>query len=95
VFQGLDKYRMLPEKYGWRGFTPRPSWLNAVEGFFAKLARRRLKRGVFHSFVDLQATINRFMAETNKNPKPFTRTTDPDKIIATVKRGYQALNSIH
>src|SRR5256714_4044323 len=28
-------------------FTPTSaSWLNAVEGFFAKLARRRLKRGV-------------------------------------------------
>jgi hypothetical protein len=23
------------------------SWLNAVEGFFAKLTRQRLKRGVF------------------------------------------------
>ena len=31
-------------------FTPTSaSWLNAVEGFFAKLAKRRLKRGVFHS----------------------------------------------
>jgi hypothetical protein len=86
---------MLPEKYGWRGFTPTPSWLNAVEGFFAKPARRRLKRGVLHSLVDLQATINSFMAETNKIPKPFTWTANPDKIIATVKRGYQALNSIH
>jgi hypothetical protein len=29
-------------------FTPTSaSWLNAVEGFFAKLTRRRLKRGVF------------------------------------------------
>src|SRR5215207_3796554 len=29
-------------------FTPTScSWLNAVEGFFAKLAKRRLKRGVF------------------------------------------------
>ncbi len=77
-------------------FTPTSSsWLNAVEGFFAKLARRRLKRGVFHSLVDLQAAINRFVAETNKNPKPFTWTADPDKIIAAVKRGYQALDSIH
>ena len=77
-------------------FTPTSSsWLNAVEGFFAKLARRRLKRGVFHSLVDLQATINRFVAETNKNPKPFTWIADPDKIIAAVKRGYQALDSIH
>jgi len=77
-------------------FTPTSSsWLNAVEGFFAKLTRRRLKRGVFHSLVDLQATINRFVAETNMNPKPFTWTADPDKIIEAVKRGHQALDSIH
>ncbi|WP_246684433.1 MULTISPECIES: transposase [unclassified Mesorhizobium] len=44
-------------------FTPTScSWLNAVEGFFARLAKRRLKRGVFHSVVDLQAAINRFLA---------------------------------
>ena len=77
-------------------FTPTSSsWLNAVEGFFAKLSRRRLKRGVFRSLVDLQAAINRFVAETNKNPKSFSWTADPDKIIAAVKRGYQALESIH
>jgi transposase len=77
-------------------FTPTSaSWLNAVEGFFAKLSKRRLKRGVFHSLVDLQATINRFVAETNQNPKSFCWTADPDKIIAAVKRGHQALDSIH
>jgi transposase len=77
-------------------FTPTSSsWLNAVEGFFAKLTRRRLKRGGFHSLVDLQAAINRFVAETNENPKSFSWTADPDKIIAAVKRGYQALESIH
>ena len=77
-------------------FTPTScSWLNAVEGFFAKLSKRRLKRGVFHSLVDLQATINRFVAETNQNPKSFSWTADPDKIIAAVKRGHQALDSIH
>ncbi len=36
-------------------YTPLASWLNAVEGFFAKLTRRRLQRGVFHSLVYLQA----------------------------------------
>ena len=77
-------------------FTPTScSWLNAVEGFFAKLSKRRLKRGVFHSVVDLQAAINRFLAEHNQQPKPFTWTADPDKIIAAVKRGYQALDSFH
>jgi transposase len=71
------------------------SWLNAVEGFFAKLTKRRLKRGVFRSIVDLQAAINRFLAEHNTEPKPFVWTADPDKIIAAVRRGHQTLDSIH
>ena len=77
-------------------FTPTSSsWLNAVEGFFAKLTKRRLKRGVFHSVVDLQAAINRFLDEHNAQPKPFVWTADPDKIIAAVRRGHQALDLIH
>jgi transposase len=77
-------------------FTPSScSWLNAVEGFFAKISRRRLKRGVFRSVVDLQAAINRFVDATNADPKPFTWTANPDKIIAAVKRGHQVLDSIH
>ena len=80
-------------------FTPTSaSWLNAVEGFFAKLTRRRLKRGVFRSVVDLQVAINRFVAETNDDPKAFTWTADPNKIIAAVRRGHQVLDrstSIH
>jgi transposase len=77
-------------------FTPTSSsWLNAVEGFFAKLAKRRLRRGVFFSVIDLQMAINSFVAEHNDNPKPFTWTADPDTIIAAVKRGYQVLDSYH
>ena len=78
-------------------FTPTSSsWLNAVEGFFAKLTRRRLKRGVFRSLIDLQAAINRFIAEYNDNDaKPFKWTADPDKIIAARNRGFQTLESIH
>jgi transposase len=77
-------------------FTPTScSWLNAVEGFFAKLTRRRLKRGVFRSVVDLQIAINRFIAEANGDPKPFVWTADPNAILKAVKRGRQALDSIH
>jgi len=77
-------------------FTPTSSsWLNAVEGFFAKLSKRRLKRGVFRSVRELQAAINRFLDETNNDPKPFTWTADPAKIVAAVKRGHQLLDSIH
>ena len=77
-------------------FTPTSaSWLNAVEGFFAKLTRKRLKRGVFGSLVELQAAINRFLAETNANPKPFVWTANPDHIIEKIRRGNQALGAVH
>src|SRR5215217_4663254 len=71
------------------------SWLNAVETVFAKLTRRRLKRGTFHSLVALQEAINRFVEEVNKNPRPFVWTAEPDGIIEKVRRGYQAFRSVH
>jgi len=77
-------------------FTPTScSWLNAVEGFFAKLTRRRLKHGVFHSVVDLQAAINRFVEEHNRTPKPFVWRADPAAIIAARNRGFQVIESNH
>jgi transposase len=76
-------------------YTPTSaSWINAVETFFARLTQRRLKRGVFPSLVDLQAAINRYLAEHNTKPKPFVWTADPEAIIAAAKRGYQALDAI-
>ncbi len=102
----LDNYaaHKHPKVIEWLGRHPRftfhftptsASWLNAVEGFFAILTKRRLKRGVFRSIVGLQAAINRYLQEHNQTPKPFTWTKDPEKIIAAVKRGHQALDSIH
>ncbi|WP_419952166.1 IS630 family transposase [Methylobacterium sp.] len=77
-------------------FTPTSaSWLNAVEGFFAKLAKRRLRRGVFGSLIEVQAAIKRFIAESNGDPKPFVWTADPDRIIQAAKRGHQVLDSHH
>ena len=56
---------------------------------------RRLKHGVFCSVVDLQAAINRFIAEHNQSPRPFVWRADPDAIIAARNRGFQTLESIH
>jgi transposase len=68
-------------------FTPTScSWLNAVEGFFAKLTVKRLRRGVFRSIVDLQAAIKRFIAEVNRKPVPFVWTAAPERVIAAVNR---------
>ncbi|MPR07205.1 IS630 family transposase, partial [Microvirga tunisiensis] len=39
--------------------------------------------------------INRYVAETNARPKPFTWTANPDEIIAAVRRGHQVLDSVH
>jgi DDE superfamily endonuclease/Homeodomain-like domain len=77
-------------------FTPTSaSWLNAVESFFAKLTKKRLKRGVFRSLQELKDAIHRFLDDTNASPRPFSWTKDPNKIIAAVKRGHQVLDSIH
>jgi transposase len=75
-------------------FTPTScSWANAVEGLIAKLTRQQLKRGVFTSIVELQAAINRFIAETNDKPKPFVWTKSADAILAAVQHGRQALDA--
>jgi Homeodomain-like domain len=42
-----------------------------------------------------QAAINRFLHETNHDPKPFIWTADPDAIIEKVRRGQHVLASIH
>ena len=41
--------------------------MNAVEGFFSALTRRRLRSGTFLDVVDLQAAIKRYIAEHNRN----------------------------
>ena len=64
-------------------FTPTSgSWLNAVETFFSALTRRRLRRGVFRSIVELQEAINRYVAEHNDDPAPFVWTKTADQITA-------------
>jgi transposase len=99
VLAWLERHpRWTPDRVRGRlfHFTPTSaSWLNAVEGFFAKLTRRRLRRGVFGSLVELQAAINRFLAETNRDPRPFVWTAKPEHILEKVRRGNQALDAIH
>jgi hypothetical protein len=77
-------------------FTPTSaSWLNAVEGFFARLTKRWLQRGVFHFLVALQEAINCFVVEANADPRPFCWTKDPAQIVAAARRGHHALDSLH
>jgi transposase len=64
-------------------FTPTSgSWLNAVETFFSALTRRRLRRGAFRSVFDLQAALNRYIAEHNEHPTPFIWSKTANQILA-------------
>jgi hypothetical protein len=44
-------------------------------------------------WLDLQAAINRYLAEHNRKPKPFDWTAHPDRIIEKVNREYQVMAS--
>ena len=68
-------------------FTPTSgSWLNAVETFFSKLTRQRIRRGSFHCLVALQAAIKRYLADHNTDPRPFVWTAPAAAIIAKLNR---------
>src|SRR4051795_5202002 len=93
----LDNYatHKHPKVIAWLGrhkrwtfhYTPTSgSWLNAVESFFSAMTRRRLRRGVFRSLVDLQTAIHRYLAEHNADPKPFVWTATPEKIMAKLEQ---------
>jgi transposase len=93
VHATLDNYatHKHPKVMAWLARHPRwafhytptsGSWLNAVETFFSAMTRRRLRRGVFRSLVDLQAAINRYLAEHNADPRPFAWTATPANITA-------------
>jgi hypothetical protein len=66
-----------------RHFTPMSAaWLNAVEDFFSKMTRQRIRRGVFRSIVKLQSAINAHLTEHNAHPKPFVSTEASEAILA-------------
>jgi transposase len=101
----LDNYatHKHPKVIEWLGRHPRwsfhftaasASWLNAVEGFFAILTKRRLKRGVQRRrrSPGRRQSLRR---RANQQPKPFVWTANADKIIAAANRGHKVLVSIY
>ena len=62
------------------------SWLNLVEGRFALLTEKELRRGVHQSSGELEAAIYRYSDITNEDPKPFVWTKTAGQILANVAR---------
>jgi transposase len=68
-------------------FTPTySSWLSLVERWFSNLTNDALRRGSHLSTRELQDAIERYVTETNDNPKPFVWTKSADEIIASISR---------
>ena len=68
-------------------FTPTSaSWVNLVERFFAELTSKQLRRSAVRSTGDLEATIHRYLAVQDENPKPFVWTKSADDILASISR---------
>jgi len=68
-------------------FTPTSaSWLNAVEGLFSAITRRRIRRGVFRSVVELEDAIRRYIRDHNGHAKPFVWTKTAKEICDKLKR---------
>ncbi len=76
-------------------FTPTSaSWLNQVERFFAEITRNAIRRGVFKSVPELEATIDDYLAKHNQTSKPFVWTATAQDIIKKVDRARQALSQV-
>lgn len=74
-------------------FTPTSaSWLNMVERFFRDLTAKRLKRGVFTSVPKLIEAIDRYVAASNDDPKPYIWTAKASDILEKVKLARQSLH---
>ena len=81
------------------------SWLNLVERFFALITQNAIRRGVFNTVDELEATIADYLSNHNAEPKPFVWTKSADVILAkvdrarttlaAVKAGNQPLKSVH
>jgi len=77
-------------------FTPTSSsWLNRVERWFGKLTDKRIRRGTFFSVEELEAAIDEYLEENNKQPKPFAWTATVEQILAKVNRCKAILETVH
>jgi transposase len=96
----LDNYatHKTPRVQSWLGAHPRfhlhftptsSSWLNQVERWFALLTERRLRRGVFTAVSELEQTIEAYIHQQNRTPKPFVWTASADLILQRVQNVLQ------
>ena len=84
--QAVKRWFLRHPEYRLHFVPTSSSWLNQVERFFARITEQRIRRGVFTSVAQLERAIHDYMAEHNKNPRPFVWTADADSILERLKR---------
>ena len=100
----LDNYaaHKTPEVLRWLArhrrfhlhFTPTSSsWCNPVERFFRDLTDKCVRRGVFHSVEELQHSIQCYIEQHNRKPKPYIWIAKARDILEKVKRAWHALKA--
>ncbi len=68
-------------------FTPTgASWINLVERWFALITEKQIRRGIFRSTKELEATIRNYIQSYNDYSKPLVWTKTADEIFASVAR---------
>jgi hypothetical protein len=62
-----------------------------VERFFRDLTVNRLRRSAFHSVPELVSALEKYIAQHNRDPKPFIWTAKANDILAKVARARKKL----
>ncbi len=77
-------------------YTPTSSsWLNMVERFFRDITHNRIRRGIFRSVPELITAIEQYIAQHNRDPKPFIWTARASDILEKVTRARRSLDKVH
>ena len=75
-------------------FTPTSSsWLNLIERFFGELTQDVIRDGSFTSVKALVKDIESYLAERNRNPKPYKWKARGEDILRKIQRARQALEA--
>jgi transposase len=68
-------------------FTPKgTSWMNMVEAWLSQLTKKQIRRNSFGNTNDVVRAINEFVAEYQKNPRPFVWTVNAGEILRKVAK---------
>ena len=65
-----------------------------LERWFRDLTEKAIRRGSFHSVAELESSIWEYIEASNENPRPFSWTAQPDKILAKVAKARAALDKV-